>query len=70
MTRIGDSVRLTYHSTVLAGAQIGDNAMVGTGAVVTRDVEPNHIVLGIPAKTAKVKATAERLISFRIRIWN
>jgi acetyltransferase-like isoleucine patch superfamily enzyme len=56
-TRIGNGVRLTYHSTVLAGSQVGDNAMVGTGAVVTRDVEPNHIVLGIPAKTGKVKAT-------------
>ena len=57
VTRIGSGVRLTYHSTVLAGSQIGDNAMVGTGAVVTRDVEPNHIVLGIPAKTGKVKST-------------
>ena len=56
-TRIGDGVRLTYHSTVLAGTQIGENAMVGTGAVVTKDVEPNHIVLGIPAKTARVKVT-------------
>ena len=55
VTRIGDSVRLTYHATVLAGAQIGDSAMVGTGAVVTKDVEPKHIVLGIPAKTARVK---------------
>jgi len=55
VTRIGDGVRLTYHSTVLAGAQIGANAMVGTGAVVTRDVAENHVVLGIPARTAKVK---------------
>ena len=54
-TRIGNGVRITYHSTVLAGVQIGDNAMIGTSAVVTRDVEPNHIVVGIPAKTAKVK---------------
>ena len=58
MTRIGDGVRLTYHSTVLAGTQIGENAMVGTGAIVTRDVPPNHIVIGIPAKTAKVKEQA------------
>jgi acetyltransferase-like isoleucine patch superfamily enzyme len=57
VTRIGDGVRLTYHSTVLAGMQIGENAMVGTGAVVTKDVEPNHIVVGIPAKTARVKVT-------------
>lgn len=54
-TRIGNGVRLTYHSTVLAGIQVGDNAMIGTNAVVTRNVEPNHIVVGIPAKTAKVK---------------
>ena len=54
-TRIGNNVRLTYHSTVLAGCQVGDNAMVGTGAVVTKDVEANHIVVGIPAKTAKIK---------------
>ena len=54
-TRIGNGVRITYHATVLAGTTIGDNAMIGTGAVVTRDVEPYHIVVGIPAKTAKVK---------------
>ena len=54
-TRIGNGVRITYHATVLAGTQIGDNAMIGTGAVVTRDVEPNHIVVGIPAKSVKVK---------------
>jgi len=59
VTRIGDGVRLTYHSTVLAGTTIGENAMVGTGAVVTKDVEANHIVLGIPAKTAKVKTSSQ-----------
>jgi acetyltransferase-like isoleucine patch superfamily enzyme len=54
-TRIGNGVRITYHATVLAGTQIGDHALIGTGAVVTRDVEPYHIVVGIPAKTVKVK---------------
>ena len=54
-TRIGNGVRITYHATVLAGSQIGDNAMVGTSAVVTRDVESRHIVVGIPAKSVKVK---------------
>jgi len=54
-TKIGNGVRITYHATVLAGAQVGDNAMVGTSAVVTRNVEPHHIVVGIPAKTVKVK---------------
>ncbi|HKE60453.1 MAG TPA: acyltransferase [Pyrinomonadaceae bacterium] len=54
-TRIGDGVRLTYHATILAGVQVGANAMVGTSAVVTRDVEPNHVVVGIPARSVKVK---------------
>lgn len=60
VTRIGDSVRITYHATVLAGMQIGEHAMVGTGAVVTRNVEPYHVVIGIPAKTAKVKSPSPR----------
>ena len=54
-TRIGNGVRITYHATVLAGINVGDRAMIGTNAVVTRDVEPNHVVVGIPAKTAKIK---------------
>jgi len=54
-TSIGNHVRITYHATVLAGTQIGDHALIGTGAVVTRNVEPYHIVVGIPARTAKVK---------------
>lgn len=56
-TRIGDNVRLTYHCTILAGCQIGENAMVGTNALVTKNVEAGHIVVGIPAKTAKIKQT-------------
>jgi len=55
VTRIGNGVRITYHATVLAGVQVGDRALIGTSAVVTRDVEPNHVVVGIPAKTAKIK---------------
>lgn len=58
-TRIGNDVRLTYHSTVLAGCQVGDHAMIGTGAVVTKDVEASHIVVGIPAKTARIKGSPE-----------
>jgi 2,3,4,5-tetrahydropyridine-2-carboxylate N-succinyltransferase/tetrahydrodipicolinate N-acetyltransferase len=50
---------VTYHATILAGTQIGEHAMIGAGAVVTRDVEPNHIVVGMPAKTVKVKESIE-----------
>lgn len=62
-TRIGNGVRITYHATILAGTQIGDHALIGTGAIVTRDVEPNHIVVGVPAKTVKIKDSPRTLAS-------
>ncbi len=37
-------------STILCGLTIGENAIVGSGSVVTRDVPPNTIVAGVPAK--------------------
>jgi len=55
VTRIGNGARITYHATVLAGVQIGEYALLGTGAVATRDIEPYHVKVGVPAKTAKVK---------------
>ncbi len=54
-TRIRDGARITYHATVLAGIEVGEYAMLGTGAVATEDVEPYHIKVGVPAKTVKVK---------------
>ena len=56
VTRIGDGARITYHATVLAGVQVGEHALLGTGAVATADVEPYHIKVGVPARTVKVKA--------------
>ena len=55
VTRIGDGARITYHATILAGTQVGAQSMVGTCAVATKDVEPYHIKVGIPAKTVKIK---------------
>jgi UDP-2-acetamido-3-amino-2,3-dideoxy-glucuronate N-acetyltransferase len=40
-------------STILANVTIGENAMVGAGAVVTRDVPPNTIVVGNPARVLR-----------------
>jgi acetyltransferase-like isoleucine patch superfamily enzyme len=57
-TEIGPLARVTYHATVLSGVRIGEHAMVGSMGVSVKDVEPFHIVTGIPAKTAKVKTIA------------
>lgn len=40
-------------STILCGVTIGENAIVGAGALVTKDVPPNTIVAGVPAKIIK-----------------
>ena len=54
-TIIGSGVRITYHATVLAGVRIGDDAMVGTGAVVPKHIPPHAIALGIPARPVRYK---------------
>jgi acetyltransferase-like isoleucine patch superfamily enzyme len=40
-------------STILCGVTIGENAIVGAGAVVTKNVPPNTVVAGVPAKVIK-----------------
>jgi len=39
--------------TILANTSIGENAIVGAGSVVTKDVPPNAIAVGIPAKVLR-----------------
>jgi maltose O-acetyltransferase len=47
---VGDRVWIGYGALVLPGLKLGEGAVVGAGAVVTRDVEPFAIVAGNPAR--------------------
>lgn len=50
---LGKNVWIGSNATILQGVTIGDNAVVAAGAVVNKDVEPNTVVGGVPAKFIK-----------------
>lgn len=50
---IGDDVLIGANVTILPGVRVGNGAVLGAGSVVTRDVEDDTVVTGIPAKSAK-----------------
>jgi len=47
---IGEDAWIGTRAVILAGVTIGDGAIIGAGAVVTKNVEPNAIVAGVPAR--------------------
>ena len=57
-TEIGPKARITYHATVLSGIKVGEHGLVGSMGVASKNVEPYHIVVGVPAKPVKVKPIA------------
>ena len=50
---IGDNVTITCGAKVIGPVTLGDNAIIGANAVVVKDVEPNAVMVGIPAKRIK-----------------
>lgn len=50
---IGDNVWIGSGVKIMPGVKIGDNSVIGAGAVVTKDVEADVIVGGVPAKLIK-----------------
>lgn len=69
---IGNDVWIGYEAVIMAGVTIGDGAIIGTRAVVTKDVPPYTIVGGVPAKPIRKRfddATVERLIKLRWWDW-
>jgi len=59
-TYIGRNCFIGAHAIILPGIRIGDGSIVAAGSVVTRDVEPNCIVAGNPARTIKTGIRTQR----------
>jgi acetyltransferase-like isoleucine patch superfamily enzyme len=54
-TYIKKGASIGSSATILCGLTVGENAIVGAGSVVTKDVPANSIVAGVPAKIIKKK---------------
>ena len=68
---IGNDVWIGYEAVILAGVTIGDGAIIGTRAVVTKDVPPYTIVGGVPAKPIKKRFSEETISALlEIQWWN
>lgn len=58
---IGNDVWIGYEAVIMAGVTIGDGAIIGARAVVTKDVSPYTIVGGIPAKSIRKRYSEETI---------
>jgi len=57
--RVGDGAFLGTGAVVLPGRAVGAGSIVGAGAVVSRDVAPDIVVAGVPARRMRSRATTE-----------
>ena len=52
---LGDNVSIGANAVIIGGINIGNNAYIGAGAVVVKDVPENAVVVGVPAKIIKYR---------------
>ena len=70
---VGNDVWIGYEAVILSGVTIGDGAIIGARAVVTKDVPPYTIVGGVPARPIRRRfdeATVQRLSALRWWDWD
>jgi acetyltransferase-like isoleucine patch superfamily enzyme len=53
--RVGHNVWIGYGACVLRGVSVGDNSIVGTSSVLTKDVPENAVVAGVPARVLRMR---------------
>jgi acetyltransferase-like isoleucine patch superfamily enzyme len=58
---VGSNVWIGYGACILRGVRVGDNAIVGTNTVVTKDVPANAVVAGVPARVVRMREAPQRL---------
>ena len=66
---VGNDVWIGFEAVILAGVKIGDGAIIGARAVVTKDVLPYTIVGGVPAKTIRKRFSDEDIATLMALKW-
>ena len=66
---IGNDVWIGYEAVIMAGVRIGDGAIVGTRAVVTKDVPPYTIVGGVPARPIRKRFDEDTIRKLETLQW-
>jgi len=59
--RVGSNVWIGYGACILRGVSVGDNSVIGTNSVVTKDVPANAVVGGVPARVLRMREAPEQL---------
>jgi acetyltransferase-like isoleucine patch superfamily enzyme len=59
--RVGNNVWVGYGAQILRGVTVGDNAIIGASAVVTRDIPANAVVAGSPARIVRMREAPQTL---------
>ena len=59
--RIGRNCWIAAGVTILPGVTIGDNSVIGAGSVVTRDIPPDVLALGIPCRVVRPVKSGDRI---------
>ena len=68
---IGNDVWIGYEAVIMPGVTIGDGAIIGTRAVVSKDVAPYTIVGGVPAKPIRKRFSDETINKLQeLQWWN
>ncbi|HEX6228719.1 MAG TPA: acyltransferase [Solirubrobacterales bacterium] len=58
---VGSNVWIGYGACILRGVRVGDNSIIGTNSVVTKDVPANAVVAGVPAKVIRMREAPKTL---------
>ena len=67
--KIGNDVWIGCDAIIMPGVQVGDGAVIGAGAVVTKDVVPYSVVSGVPARLMRYRFDRETIEALESLSW-